>query len=82
MGLKRHRYGDGPFARLRMPQLPESPGLYVWAYEDEALLAGKADKSLRERLGSRGYATISTYNTYARRTPRGWSHAELVVQDN
>jgi hypothetical protein len=69
-GRQRHRYGEGPFARLRMPPLPEAPGLYVWACADEALYVGQTRGSLRGRLGSQGYATISLYNTYARQPGR------------
>lgn len=69
-GRERHQYGDGPFARLRMPPLPDAPGLYVWSCGDSPLYVGQTRNSLRTRLGSQGYATISLYNTYARQPGR------------
>jgi hypothetical protein len=69
-GRERHQHGHGPFARLRMPPLPEAPGLYVWASGDRALYVGQTRNSLRKRLGSQGYSTISLYDTYARQPGR------------
>lgn len=69
-GRARHAYGDGPFARLKMPSLPDEPGLYVWARGDIALYVGQTRTSLRNRLGSNGYSVISAYNTYARQAGR------------
>jgi hypothetical protein len=65
-GRVRHVYGAGPFARLVMPPLPAEPGIYVWAIADVPLYVGQTTTPLRKRLGSMGYSTISTYNTYAR----------------
>jgi hypothetical protein len=64
-GRERHKYGDGPFARLTMPALPKEPGLYLWELGGTIMYVGKTRTSLSERLGSRGYATISNYNTFA-----------------
>ena len=69
-GRHRNRYGDGPFARLKMPPLPVEPGLYLWQMGDEVVYVGQTRTPLRERLGSRGYATISNYNTFAREPGR------------
>ncbi|MGO8864466.1 MAG: hypothetical protein ACLQRH_27370 [Acidimicrobiales bacterium] len=64
-GRERHKYGDGPFARLTMPALPRQPGLYLWDLGGTIMYVGKTRTSLSGRLGSRGYATISNYNTFA-----------------
>jgi hypothetical protein len=53
-----------------MPPLPDAPGLYLWQEEDEIVYVGQTRTPLRERLGSRGYATISGYNTLAREPGR------------
>jgi len=70
VGRARHAYGSGPFARLRMPILPDHAGVYVWASGDAALYVGQTTGTLRARLGSNGYSTISTYNTLARQPGR------------
>lgn len=64
-GRKRHRYGHGPFARLAMPRVPAEPGLYAWELDGVVVYVGQTQGSLAKRLGSMGYATISTYNTFA-----------------
>jgi hypothetical protein len=66
----RHVYGHGPFARLRMPPLPNEAGLYVWTMDGLPVYVGQSRGTLRSRLGSNGYATISTYNTFARQPGR------------
>jgi hypothetical protein len=66
----RHRYGEGPFARLVMPPLPTTPGVYLWICDGDVVYVGSTETSLRDRLGSRGYATISAYNTLARQPGR------------
>jgi hypothetical protein len=66
----RHRYGEGPFARLVMPPLPEAPGVYLWQEDDEIVYVGQTRTPLRKRLGSNGYSTISGYNTLAREPGR------------
>jgi hypothetical protein len=66
----RHKYGNGPFARLRMPPLPNEAGLYVWTLDGLPVYVGQTRGTLRSRLGSNGYATISTYNTFARQSGR------------
>jgi hypothetical protein len=53
-----------------MPPLPNEPGLYLWEQEGTIVYVGKATKRLRERLGSRNYATIGTYKTLARQRGR------------
>lgn len=70
VGRLRHEYGDGPFAKLRMPPLPNAPGLYVWVADGAPVYVGQTVGTLRSRLGSNGYATISTYNTLARQPGR------------
>lgn len=65
-GRVRHRYGAGPFAKLRMPALPSEPGFYVWTLDGVPVYAGETRATLWSRLGPNGYATISTYNTLAR----------------
>ncbi len=50
--------------------LPEMPGLYVWSSDGVALYVGQTGGTLRARLGSNGYATISAYNTLAREVGR------------
>lgn len=67
---QRHKYGVGPFAKLRMPRLPNQPGLYLWEEDGEVVYVGQTRTPLSERLGSRGYATISNYNTFARQPKR------------
>lgn len=69
-GRARHAYGDGPFARLAMPKLPAEPGLYVWQLDEVVVYLGQTRTPLAKRLGSNGYATISTYNTLAREPGR------------
>ncbi len=70
-GRKRHAYGDGPFARLVMPKLPNHPGLYAWQLDERLVVyIGQTRTPLAKRLGSNGYATISTYNTLARQPGR------------
>ena len=53
-----------------MPPLPNAPGLYVWSSNGSPLYVGQTSGTLRSRLGSNGYATISTYNTLARQPGR------------
>ena len=65
---ERHRFGEGPFGVLVMPSLPDVPGVYLWQEDEIFVYVGQTRTSLRERLGSRGYATISNFNTYARVT--------------
>jgi hypothetical protein len=65
-GRVRHPFGEGPFARLVMPPLPKEPGLYLWEVDGTVRYVGQTRMPLAERLGSRGYATISNYNTLAR----------------
>ena len=69
-GRQRHAFGNGPFARLVMPPLPIAPGLYLWQENDEVVYVGQTRIPLKERLGSRGYSTISSYNTLARQVGR------------
>lgn len=59
----RHRYGGGPFADLVMPQLPAAPGVYLWDEDGVIVYVGQTRMPLAKRLGSNGYAHISTYNT-------------------
>ncbi len=66
----RHAYGNGPFAVLRMPPLPDEPGLYVWCADGVPVYVGQTRGALRARLGPNGYSTISTYNTFARQPGR------------
>jgi len=65
-GRHRNSYGDGPFARLVMPRLPAEPGVYIWRVNGNIVYVGQTRTTLRKRLGSVGYSTISDYNTYAR----------------
>jgi hypothetical protein len=65
-GRRRHPFGEGAFARLVMPPLPDAPGLYLWQEDDEIVYVGQTRMPLRSRLGSNGYSTISGYNTLAR----------------
>jgi hypothetical protein len=70
-GRTRHAFGDGPFAKLVMPTLPVQPGLYAWQLDGSAVVyLGQTRTPLAKRLGSNGYATISTYNTLARQPGR------------
>jgi len=70
VGRQRHPFGDGPFARLVMPTLPDEPGLYLWQQEEDIVYVGQTRTPLRKRLGPNGYATISGYNTLAREAGR------------
>lgn len=49
-----------------MPALPNAPGVYLWVVNGTVAYVGRTRMPLRTRLGSQGYATISTYNTFAR----------------
>ncbi len=69
-GRRRHPFGEGPFARLVMPRLPDSPGLYLWQEDAEIVYVGQTRTPLRKRLGPNGYSTISGYNTLAREPGR------------
>ena len=69
-GRLRHRYGEGPFAKLRMPPLPGESGLYLWEENGTIVYVGQTRMPLSVRLGSQGYATISNYNTFARQPGR------------
>jgi hypothetical protein len=69
-GRQRHAYGNGPFAKLKMPPLPDAPGLYLWVQDDQVVYVGQTRMPLKIRLGSQGYATISNYNTFARQPGR------------
>ena len=69
-GRTRHPYGEGPFARLVMPRLPDEPGLYLWDQDGTVVYVGQTRTPLSKRLGSNGYSTISTYNTLARQPGR------------
>lgn len=53
-----------------MPPLSDEPGVYLWEEDGKIVYVGQTRKPLRERLGSRGYSTISNYNTYARQPGR------------
>lgn len=66
VGRSRHTYGGGPFAKLVMPKLPAVPGLYAWELDGVVVYVGQTRTPLAQRLGSNGYATITTYNTLAR----------------
>jgi hypothetical protein len=70
VGRVRHKYGEGPFAKLAMPPLPELPGLYLWVLDENVVYVGQTRVPLRERLGPKGYASISNYNTFAREPGR------------
>lgn len=67
-GRLRHAFGDGPFARLVMPPLPKEPGLYAWVLDDVVVYLGQTRTPLANRLGPRGYSTISNYNTFAKQS--------------
>ena len=67
-GRRRHAFGDGPFARLVMPPLPNECGLYAWVLDDVVVYLGQTRTPLANRLGSRGYSTISNYNTLAKQS--------------
>ena len=62
-GRDRHAYGDGPFAVLKMPPLPDSSGLYLLCVDGAVVYVGHTRKSLRNRLVSNGLARISHYST-------------------
>jgi len=80
-GRLRHRFGDGPFAKLVMPRLPNQPGVYLWEVEGTVKYVGKTTGSLAKRLGSNGYATIGTYKTFARQPGRknGGQHTNCRI---
>jgi hypothetical protein len=70
VGRTRNKYGNGPFAKLIMPLVPNEPGLYLWEMDGKVLYVGQTRTPLRKRLGSQGYSTISNYNTFARQPGR------------
>jgi hypothetical protein len=53
-----------------MPQLPSQPGLYLWEENGTIVYVGQTRIPLKDRLGPRGYATISNYYTFARQPGR------------
>jgi hypothetical protein len=53
-----------------MPRLPKEPGLYAWELDGVVVYVGQTQGPLAKRLGSMGYSTISTYNTFARQPGR------------
>ena len=53
-----------------MPALPAEAGLYVWCESGVPVYVGQTRSTLRARLGTNGYARISTYNTFAREPGR------------
>jgi hypothetical protein len=53
-----------------MPSLPAMSGLYLWELDGQVVYVGQTRMPLSERLGSRGYSTISRYNTLARQAGR------------
>lgn len=61
-----HAYGAGPFAKLKMPPLPDSAGMYLWTVDGAVVYVGQTRGTLRNRLGPVGYSTIYEYNTLAR----------------
>jgi hypothetical protein len=65
-GRLRHKYGNGPFAKLVMPSLPSEAEVYLWELNKEVVYVGQTSTPLSQRLGSQGYSTISNYNTFAR----------------
>jgi hypothetical protein len=69
-GRLRNKYGNGPFAKLTMPWLPNEAGVYLWESGDQVLYVGQTRTPLRKRLGPQGYSTISNYNTFARQPGR------------
>jgi hypothetical protein len=69
-GRRRHPYGDGPFAKLVMPRLPNEPGLYLWDVDGSIVYVGQTRTPLPKRLGSNGYSNISAYNTLAHQPGR------------
>jgi len=69
-GRIRNKYGNGPFAKLTMPKLPNESGLYIWELDGQVLYVGQTRTPLAKRLGSNGYSTISNYNTFARQPGR------------
>jgi len=69
-GRLRHPYGDGPFAKLVMPRLPNESGVYLWDVDESIAYVGQTRTPLSKRLGSNGYVTISACNTLARQPGR------------
>jgi hypothetical protein len=70
VGRRWHEYGGGPFARFVMPSLPREAGLYLWEVNGEIVYVGSTEGTLQNRLGPRGYSSISRYNTLAREPGR------------
>ncbi len=70
VGRVRNKYGDGPFAKLIMPKLPNESGLYIWELAGQVMYIGQTRTPLSMRLGPQGYSTISNYNTFARQPGR------------
>ncbi len=66
----RHKYGNGPFAKLVMPKLPNAPGVYLWELDGTVVYVGQTRTPLSKRLGPMGYSTISRYNTFAQEPGR------------
>ena len=59
-----NRHGRGPFCRFEVLGLPPVPGVYAVTVAQKLAYVGIARKSLKERWGPRGFATISPKNCF------------------
>ena len=59
-----NKNGRGPFCRLELPKLPDSPGVYAITLNDVVVYVGEC-QNLSERYGPRGYGIIHPRNCFA-----------------
>lgn len=78
---KLHRYGDGPFCRIRIAQDVRAPGVYMLTSEGEPRYVGRCRNSLRERWGPRGYGAIHPRNCYVGGQQTNCRINNLVLQE-
>ena len=58
-----NRYGEGPFCRFTVKDLPSTSGVYALTVDGVVAYVGKAD-NLTQRWGPQGYGNISPRNCY------------------
>ena len=79
-----NKHGRGPFCRFSIPCLPACPGLYAVTVDRRLTYIGIGKKSLRQRWGPSGYATIQPVNCYRGGQPTNCkiNHAILLAVRN
>jgi hypothetical protein len=75
-----HQWGFGPFCKLRVPELVRASGVYAFCRRERVLLIGETG-DLKQRLGSRGYATISPGNCFASGQRTNCKVSHLILRE-